>query len=62
MKSAIVAAVAIALLTVLASTRKAQAYPGQMCMNTSTCGHCEICIKEHSYDPTGKCLPVAGCY
>lgn len=40
----------------------ARAYDGMMCINTSVCSKCEVCVKDKATDATGKCRAVAGCY
>lgn len=42
--------------------RRAEAYPGGYCTDSSGCSKCEVCVKEKAYESAGKCMPIAGCY
>lgn len=43
------------------SERTAEAYPGMMCVDSSICGRCEVCVKDSPASATGKCAKIAGC-
>lgn len=64
MKTAIRVAALAALLAIglVAGVRSASAYPGQYCLNSSSCQRCEMCIKDNPNAPSGTCMKIAGCY
>jgi hypothetical protein len=31
-------------------------YQGQLCWSQSQCGYGEICVKEHDWSPSGRCV------
>ncbi|MGD0679945.1 MAG: hypothetical protein ABSC94_31565 [Polyangiaceae bacterium] len=49
--------VAVALvLGVIFAAPSADATPGAICFSDANCGYGEVCIKEHSWSPSGVCI------
>jgi hypothetical protein len=44
-----------------APSAPAQAFPGEVCISSSYCGRCEVCVSDSGFGP-GHCVKLAGCY
>lgn len=58
----VLVAIGAAIVSYNLTVRPAQAFPGMMCFDSNGCSRCEVCVKAREFDPSGKCMKVAGCY
>jgi hypothetical protein len=49
----------VLVLSVLFAPSAAEATPGQFCMKDGDCGFQEVCIREHTWSPSGVCVKGA---
>lgn len=54
--------VTIVWLAMVSKEPKADAYPGAVCYDSTSCARCELCYKQSAFAASGVCLRFHGAY